>query len=376
MSFSSLNIPPLIGSLSIGCYTVILPVLSRQFQNSDATSWTVVKVSNLLAYGLSVVSVSQPGRYDSEVDTYEKTTKDDGSETNKKAATSDVSAGREGLETMSPGRRGRTLVAPAGWAFAIWGPIFLGELIMVSSQWLLIRDDQILQQQLIRQVTGPYVSAQIFQSLWSASFRPSYKNGWYKYISAVNLSGIAYALSFCHAAYTVASTTTQNNSTNTGVARQPTMTEYLIYYFPLTLHFGWTTAAALVNWNGMLAMEKEDDNKNIHLFSSSIRLPAKTVMAWVGHGSVIVATAIGVTITVQRSAPVYGGVIAWALAAVSSGMTKRLRTVSEDIKNDKDKRNDNDAVGLYGADTQRKLSLFGAVICLGTAVLKYSNFGL
>jgi hypothetical protein len=177
---------------------------------------------------------------------------------------------------------------------------------------------------IIRKVTGPYVLAQTFQSLWTASFRPKYNQGWYKYISALNLAGIALSLSFCHSAYSNA----ENVSTN----------DYLLNFLPLSLHFGWTTAASLVNLNGMFALESTSPQQ----------------VAWLGHASVVVATAVGAITTYVRSAPVYGGVITWALSAVASGLTKRIADTE---------KVETETVGVYGAERQRLLSISGAIVC-------------
>merc|ERR1719162_2437100 len=100
---------------------------------------------------------------------------------------------------------------------------------MVFYQFVMVEDSSPLAP-LIQEIAGPYVTAQIFQSLWTASFRPRYNRGrFYKYVSVVNLAGAAYALSFCHAAFT-----------STDI--KYTHVEYLLYFFPLTLHFGWVTA--------------------------------------------------------------------------------------------------------------------------------------
>jgi len=162
------------------------------------------------------------------------------------------------------------------------------------------------------------------------------------YISTVMLSSIAYSLSKAHAAYSGAS-----GSYSTG--------EYCLFFLPLTLHFGWTSAASLVNLNGSVA--KQD---------ASIATPK--VMAGLGHSSAILATLLGVYITVTRNAPVYGGVIAWALSAVADGMKKRLAAaVAEDDKKSDEKK----VVAGYtfGAKPQQWISNAGAIICATASVL-------
>lgn len=311
MSLSSLNSPPLVTVLSLGCYG-LFPILQESFQDK-AIPWAVVKGANVLAYGLSLWSVSQPGRYDSEAAA---------------AATSDESgkdsAGVQGMRKMGVGRQGRTLVPPAGWAFAIWAPIFIGELVMVATQSQLAEGAVL--EDTIRRITGPYLFAQAFQTLWTASFRPKYSEGFYKYVSALNLAVTALSLSFCQQAFA------ENRASYSSL-------EYWMYFLPLTLHFGWTTAASIVNVNGMFAMDETVSSKSVALL---------------GHLSILAATAIGVGITVFRQAPVYGGVVCWALSAVASGLKRRIHETEKEDPN---------RVGVFGAKTQRMLSRIGAVCC-------------
>jgi hypothetical protein len=207
-------------------------------------------------------------------------------------------------------------------AFTIWAPIFLGELVSVSTQLFLPSSAPIVS--FLKQLTAPYVVANAFQSLWTAAFRPKY-TGVSKFISPALLGGTAFSLSKAHAA--IAAST------------QLSFGQYLLFGFPISLHFGWVTAAALVNFNGAVAT-----------FSDSVT--AKTVAA-VGHVSVIVAASLGAALTITRGAPVYGGVISWALLAVADGMGKRIeQTRDEDPKR----------VGVYGCRVQRRLSQVGALV--------------
>ena len=311
MSLESLNSPPLVGAITLGCYGA-LPFVKGCF-SSASIPWTVVKCANLAAYGLSFWSVSQPGRYDGQA----------------QLSGDDPKREPTGMDKMSSGRRGRTLVPPAAWAFAIWGPIFIGELVMTGNQLRLSEESDL--SPLIRSITGPFLMAEIFQSLWTASFRPKYDHPIYKYISFLNLSGIALSLSFCHSAF--------------AGARGIPLGAYLLNFLPLSLHFGWTTAAALVNLNGMFALGE-----------GAKPLP----VAILGHASVITASVVGVYVTLVRRAPVYGAVIAWALTAVASGLSRRILETEKE---------DQHAVGVFGAKLQRTLSMIGATLCVGSCVL-------
>lgn len=210
-------------------------------------------------------------------------------------------------------------------AFAIWGPIFLGELVLVTAQ--LFEGPTGSMAPFIKSASVPFIAANIFQSLWCAAFRPKYKGGWMA-VSFASLSSTAYALSKVH------------NS-----ALGLTGSNYFIYGLPTSLHFGWVTAASLVNLNGAVAMHKQ--------------VSAKTV-AWVGHLSVVAATILGVVVTVNRKAPVYGGVICWALSAVADGMAKRVAATKDD--------RDQQRVGVLGAKFQHRLSQVGAFLTAGASI--------
>eukprot|EP01083_Nonionella_stella_P188123 692739_1 len=109
------------------------------------------------------------------------------------------------------------------------------------------------------------------------------------------LAGTACSLSMVHSAGA------------TVLANDPSMFSYLLV--PVTMHFGWTTAATLVNLNGSLA---NDENAS-----------ARSLVA-LGNSSAVAATALGVGLTVSQSSPAYGLTLAWALAACADGMTKRM----------------------------------------------------
>lgn len=207
-------------------------------------------------------------------------------------------------------------------AFIIWAPIFLGELISVSTQVFV--PSSLPLASFLKQLTAPYVICNTFQSLWTAAFRPKY-TGIDKFISPLLLGGAAVSLNQAHAV--IASTS------------QLSFGQYLLYGFPLSLHFGWVTAASLVNLNGAVAT-----------FSENVSAETVAVM---GHVSVVAAATLGALVTLTRNAPVYGGVIAWALLAVADGMGTRI----QETKDEPSRR-----VGVFGCRVQKRLSQVGALV--------------
>jgi hypothetical protein len=117
------------------------------------------------------------------------------------------------------------------------------------------------------------------------------------------------------------------------------------YFLPMVMHFGWTTAATLVNFNGSLAMSSEVSDFSV-------------ISA--GHASAVAATAMGVGVTVfELSTPVYGLTVAWALAAVAKGISVETH-----------EHHWSDSMQT-GARVQRALCLTGSILCATAAAFSY-----
>lgn len=216
------------------------------------------------------------------------------------------------------------MLNPSGWAFAIWAPIYLGETAFVASQLLAPAGSALAN--VLPQITAPFVAFNLAQSLWCASFRPSYHEGWHKWISVAMLGGTAYSLSFIHSV----------------ALSNPELAWW--YFLPMTMHFGWTTAATLVNLNRSFAMQTSVNN---------------TAIVGLGHASAVAASALGVALGLNSTA--YGLTVAWALAACSDGMAKRL--------NETPAPQNQDETLITGARVQRALCAVGSIACIGASVI-------
>ena len=314
--------------------TGALIVVGLPFVNVGAISIATLKVCNILAFSTNVIAVSIPGRMDGDQDVQMR-----GGNLNPSSSAETTPLQQQQQEQQHDNNsnnsstnnnnlvrisREKTLLAPAGWAFTIWAPIYFGEaLFCTSAQYY---DPLIMA--VLPQVTAPFVAANLTQSLWCASFRPSYYNnnqqqqqqyhqGWHKYVSVAMLGGTAFSLS-----------------------QIPFAQLSSWYFIPLLMHFGWATAATLVNLNGSLAMT--DGISEQTLISA-------------GHASAVLATALGVAVTVSSSIPAYGLVISWALAACVSGMRVKpdSERVSEHFK--------------AGAKVQKLLLGAGSLLTAGAA---------
>jgi hypothetical protein len=299
MSFrtlSALNSPVIVTAAGVAI-AVGVPLIP-----TGALSLGVLQVANILAFCTNVAAVSVPGRIDGAEDAKMRQ-----GDPNPDSSTTRLI---EENNTDDPNaRRNRMLLRPAGWAFAIWGPIYLGEAIFCAAQYL----DGTTLAAALPAATAPFVAANLFQSLWCASFRPSYNHGWHKYMSAVMLGGTALSLS-------------------------AVPSDLSLYFVPMVMHFGWTTAATLVNLNGSLAMS---DNV------SDSKLVAT------GHASSVLATILGTGLTLsQFTTPVYGLTVAWALAAVGYGVRSQTWP-NETLQK--------------GARVQRGLCWTGSFLCFAAA---------
>mmetsp|Transcript_6768 Transcript_6768/g.10774 ORF Transcript_6768/g.10774 Transcript_6768/m.10774 type:complete len:296 (+) Transcript_6768:434-1321(+) len=181
---------------------------------------------------------------------------------------------------------------PAGWAFAIWAPIFLGEALFAVYQAL----PGSASKGFLPALTPYWLAAMGFQSLWCAAFRPWAAAGRALWAPAALLAATAAALAGAHGA--VRAHFLQGAAAPGGSS----WTDYYLCNLPLSLHFGWITAATLVNANGAVA---NDTRRTV------------VTKSLVARASVAVAVAAGAAVAWLRRDPVYSLVVAWALAAVA-----------------------------------------------------------
>lgn len=312
LSTVKLDSPQVIGALSLGC-AGLFPFVKGTFEKTTIP-WVVVQGASACAYGVSFWTVARRGKVG-------------GNKSSKSGKKNPAKAEKAPQKKKKKFPTLRTFLPPDSWGLMIWAPIYVGQCLMVGTQMAVTESSALAP--IVREITGPYVFAQIFQGLWSLSFRPEYGEGIYKYIAAFNLSGMAVSMSFCHLAFT----------RETSRETYPRI-DYLLNFMPLALHFGWTSITALVNWNASLALEEKVSSEH---------------MAYVGHGSVAVAVITGVGVTIKRTAPMYGLAIAWGLSAIASGLTKKI----DEAENEEEK-----ATKTFKATfLQRNLSLGGAAVC-------------
>lgn len=177
----------------------------------------------------------------------------------------------------------QTLVTPNGWAFSIWGPIFIWEGVFAFAQLL---SPSLRGAPAVAAASPWWWGACLFQCLWTIAFAQEVIP-----LSLLCMLGILACL--------------LGLSLSTD-GLTPTWAQYLCLRAPFSLHLGWILAASAVNANVQLDAMK----------ASASTLLAGAVLAFVVVGAVnasLVAAA-------SRPDPIVALVATWAFAGVASGL--------------------------------------------------------
>ncbi len=176
------------------------------------------------------------------------------------------------------------MITPAGWAFSIWGVIYAGEAIFTASQaFNLWAPDHFM----LKRLAPWWAAACGLQALWCAAFRPWAKAPRHFWLSSALLAAEAFALGGAHHVI---------RSSLSGMSWQ----NYWTMHVPLSLHFGWISAAAIVNLNSFAALTL-----------------SHTAQVYVALTSVYTSAILGSLIAAYTGDPIPAGVLAWALWAVA-----------------------------------------------------------
>lgn len=191
----------------------------------------------------------------------------------------------------------KTLFEPAGWAFAIWGVIYISEFLLTGYATLSGAPAEVF-----RNAAPFWLAGNLFQSLWCLTFRPEFRSG--LWLPASFLAGGAASILSAHRVFTqVIMTLGPQHATNEKLL-------LLACRFPLALHGTWLAAATLLNTNGWAAIGPTTQ-------------PFQLALAFT---SAFIAFAIAGVVTWQTKDVFIAATAAWALAALAD----RAMTKSED----------------------------------------------
>ncbi|CAM9571407.1 unnamed protein product [Chrysoparadoxa australica] len=251
----------------------------------------------LFATLADLVAVSLPGRIDSSFD--------------------------ESGITVKSGFKG--MLSPASYTFGVWGPIFCGE--VTYSIWQLRASKRA--ERVLADLAPWYIAAMLCQTMWCFIFMPYL--GQQLQFSAGMLALTAVMLAGANGVLVRYRDTT-------------TFPFYIAVHAPLTLHFAWECCASLVNMSSAL---------------SYWGTPAPIQLAFCIYATVS-ATAAGVAITLLRKEPLFGGVIAWALAGTSAETFRQLGGTEVSLAGT--------ALGKLTVEATAICQQWGAKICLSAAI--------
>jgi len=189
-------------------------------------------------------------------------------------------AGIYGATNTEVSRKYQTLVTPAGWAFTIWGPIFIAEGAWTVAQLL----KRYRAHPAVEEATPWWLAACAFQVCWTLAFAQEVI-----WLSLVLMLGILGSLA--------------------GMAIQAdraalSLQDYAVLRAPFALHLGWILCASVVNANV--------------LADSGRASPGTLLGVAVASLAAILAVVTAFSFAARNAEPLVGLVAAWALAAVAS----------------------------------------------------------
>jgi len=227
----------------------------------------------------------------------------------------------------------RSAFAPSGWAFAIWGIIYIAELLATSyisispsswnfgatseklvkvksSSFLGFIEEKIATIATPLDITDSFKKASLYwlvgnfyQCLWCYAFRPKFKS--FLWIPASLLAAGAFSLFGAH------------RELSQSLSSANTLTSKIVLAlirFPISLHAAWLTAASLLNLNGWAAVSNVSPSDQLAI----------------ANASAFTAGLFGAVYTLYTKDPFVGLTFAWALSALAD-KTKNKADVTDTI---------------------------------------------
>ena len=175
----------------------------------------------------------------------------------------------DGKVKYANSRTFKPVLQPAGWAFAIWGAVYLAEFLFLL---LLLLNASHQTTSVPSALAAPWCIAHAAQALWCFAFVPSLERH-HLYLSAALLGAVAASLSDVHIHMLAAWDAAIGNPPALAPG-EPSVLGWLlgnapaasakasattldavtvaVGYFAVTTHYAWVTAATLVNVNSFL----------------------------------------------------------------------------------------------------------------------------
>ena len=182
------------------------------------------------------------------------------------------------------------LITPAGYAFAIWGLIYIGLITYSIYQALPAQRHQ----SAFKSASWGIIGACILQMIWIYVFL-TYHFWW----SALLILGIVACLVYSYLG---------------SRSVKPTRKMRWLFQAPISIYFGWITVATVVNIAGAI-YAMAIPGENIGEFSGIIEAATGSVMATVAM--MCVSAGLAAVIALQYKDASYPAVVIWALCAIA-----------------------------------------------------------
>lgn len=266
---STNNIFPMIqGLLALSTVPILISLMVAASQKHSGSYPYLYRIMWAGAFLLNLITVSLPGRFD---------------------GAASVSTGRVEFPW-------NTVFAPAPWAFAIWGVIYLSETLLVG--WIAALGLPI---QALKNAAPYWVAGNMFQAVWTFLFRPKFRSLLWLPMSALALGSACL--------FGAQGELTKAILPSMSVMEKVTL---IALRSPISLHASWLTAASLLNLNAWVSL-------------SGASLGFQVA---VGFASAYFAAIAGAAFSILRGDPLVALVIAWALAALSSQTREKCQVAT------------------------------------------------
>lgn len=299
---------PILKVMLMTILTATVPTIAKWCKNNIINYSQLHRIGWVIPFLTNFITVSLPGRFDSQQE---------------KAG--DV------FKLL------RTLFEPAPWAFAIWGVIYIGELLLTGYVGIIGQQESV-----IKKAMPAWLAGNLFQSLWCLTFRPQFGGVLWLPMSLLTFGAISFGFSHHHF--------------SRAIAELPSMLSWdgltlSLMRFPLALHTGWLAAASLLNFNTWIAV-------------SFRTMDTQIAIAFL---SIYAAAVVGLVVTASSKDPFIAFTIAWALAALADRTQKKQFSP----KDSPDRLVEVDTLGAL-AKTEKTLSY--SMIAVGVGAVISQNF--
>lgn len=200
----------------------------------------------------------------------------------------------------------QTLVTPAGWAFSIWGLIFLSEGVFAVAQLLpRYRDSAAVK----HGVGYWWLAVCVCQCVWTPLFAQ-------EVLWAQLLAMFAILFSLLGLVRSAAAVVERGDV--------PT-SEYWLFVAPFSLHLGWIVAASTVAMNVTALYYSAGDAANVAASGSARTMIALSIVSF---AYVLLVAFSSATVLFRRPNAFVPGVAAWALLAISKELGSPREAIS------------------------------------------------